>query len=465
MPDRPDRTSDRYLRWTRSPAGAFLAKRVGLPVPTTLRRQRPGDPDLRGPVLLGFAGGDDGTPTGRFVKTLPELLTSLGSEAGGEARPVDEHPEPAALVFDATGITDPSGLADLYAFVHPRIRSLARCGRLIVLGTPPELADGPAESAAQRALEGFVRSAGKELRRGSTAHLLLVEPGAEEGVESALRFALSARSAYVSGQVLRIGAAARSSAAPADRSRPLDGRTALVTGGSRGIGEAVAETLARDGARVVVLDVPAQEAAAKAVAERIGGSASALALDITAADASRRLAEHFGPGGLDVLVHNAGIIRDRTLARMSRAEWDAVIGVNLSAPQRITGALLADGTLADAARVVCTASISGIAGNVGQANYAASKAGLIGLVGALGRDRRTLERGITVNAVAPGFIETSMTASIPLFVREAGRRMTSLNQGGLPVDVAEAVAFLAAPGSGAITGQVLRVCGQALLGA
>jgi 3-oxoacyl-[acyl-carrier protein] reductase len=186
--------------------------------------------------------------------------------------------QPHALVFDATGITSSARLAELHAFFHPRIRSLAPCGRLVVLGTPPEQTADIREPAAQRALEGFVRSAGKELRRGSTAHLLLLAPGAEGALESALRFALSARSAYVSGQALRI-AATGSVTAPVDPKRPLDGRAALVTGASRGIGAVVAETLARDGAHVVCLDIPAQGEELRAVAGRVGGSA--LELDLT----------------------------------------------------------------------------------------------------------------------------------------------------------------------------------------
>ncbi|WP_419995764.1 3-oxoacyl-ACP reductase [Streptomyces boninensis] len=444
--------ADRYQKFTASGPGGFLAKRLGLPRPESLRRHQAGDPVAAGPVAVG---GPEG---GRLGKPVRELLESLGVEVAGEGG------RPHALVFDATGITASERLVELHAFFHSRIRSLAPCGRLVVLGTPPESITGIREATAQRALEGFVRSAGKELRRGATAHLLHVEPGAEGALEAVLRFALSARSAYVSGQALRIGAAGTVTA-PADWERPLDGKTALVTGASRGIGAVVAETLARDGAQVVCLDIPAQSADLKAVAARIGGTA--LELDITEAAADSRLAGHLSAkhGGVDIVVHNAGITRDKTLGRMDTARWESVIGVNLAAVERINARLL-DGdapVLRDGGRIICTSSISGIAGNVGQTNYAASKAGLIGLVQA--QAPLVQSRSITVNAIAPGFIETQMTAAVPLFIREAGRRMNSLNQGGRPVDVAEAVAFFASPGSGAVNGQVLRVCGQALLGA
>ncbi|NWE49742.1 SDR family oxidoreductase, partial [Pseudomonas gingeri] len=235
---------------------------------------------------------------------------------------------------------------------------------------------------------------------------------------------------------------------------------ALVTGAARGIGAAIAETLARDGAEIILLDVPQAKADLDALAARLG--ARSIALDICAEDAATQLVEQL-PDGLDILVHNAGITRDKTLANMTPEFWDAVLAVNLNAPQVLTRALLDSGTLHDAGRVILLASISGIAGNRGQTNYAASKAGLIGLAQAwaplLG------ERGISINAVAPGFIETQMTAHIPFALREAGRRMSSLGQGGLPQDVAEAVAWLAQPGSGALSGQALRVCGQSVLGA
>ncbi|MFW6694500.1 3-oxoacyl-ACP reductase [Streptomyces sp. MAR4 CNX-425] len=443
--------ADRYQKLTSRGAGAFVAKRLGLPRPARLERHRPGQPVARGPVALGGADG------GRMRKTLRELLDSAGAEVVTE-----ETVRPGALVFDATGIDSSARLRALHDFLHPRIRRLAPCGRVVVVGTPPEDAAGPAEAVAQRALEGFVRSVGKELRNGSTAHLLLVAPGAEGGLESTLRFALSARSAYVSGQALRVTGTA-DVPATADWDRPLAGRTALVTGASRGIGAVTAETLHRDGAQVVCLDVAAQAAELRAVADRVGGGA--LELDITAADAGDRLAAYLDEhhSGVDVVVHNAGITRDKTLGRMTAAQWDAVVGVNLTAVETLTARLLDGGLLRDGGRVVCTSSISGIAGNVGQTNYAASKAGLIGYVQAAAP--AAARRGVTVNAVAPGFIETQMTAAVPLVIREAGRRMNSLKQGGLPVDVAEAVAYFAAPGSGAVTGQVLRVCGQALLGA
>ncbi|MGB2710472.1 MAG: 3-oxoacyl-ACP reductase, partial [Conexibacter sp.] len=276
-----------------------------------------------------------------------------------------------------------------------------------------------------------------------------------------LRFLLSPRSAFVSGQVVRIGAA---DAVPQlDWARPLAGKVALVTGASRGIGAAIAATLARDGAYVVGLDVPALGEDLRAIAAGLGGSS--LEADITDRTAPQAIAEHLREqhGGVDVVVHNAGITRDKTLGRMDAERWNAVIGVNLTAIERITDALLAGDALREGGRVVCVSSISGIAGNSGQTNYATSKAGVIGVVDAYAP--LLAQRGATINAVAPGFIETQMTAKVPLAIREAGRRMSSLSQGGLPVDVAEAIAWFASPASGGLNGNVVRVCGQSLLGA
>jgi 3-oxoacyl-[acyl-carrier protein] reductase len=163
------------------------------------------------------------------------------------------------------------------------------------------------------------------------------------------------------------------------------------------------------------------------------------------------------------MIHNAGITRDKLLANMDAGRWNSVIAVNIAAQLRINEALLASEHFGDAPRIVSVASTSGIAGNRGQTNYAASKAGVIGMV------RATTAligvRGGSINAVAPGFIETEMTARIPFATREVARRLNSLQQGGQPGDVAEAIAFLASDAAGGISGEVLRVCGQNLVGA
>ncbi len=446
--------ADKYQQFTTTPLGKFVTSKLGLPKPPVLRRYRPGQPPLDGPALLGAA------PNGRLEKTLTRQLDAAGIDVLRESK---EGTRYGALVFDATGITDPVQLRELYDFFHPVIREVGPSGRVVVLGTPPELVEGR-ERIAQRALEGFTRTVGKELKRGATSQLVYVAEGAEEATESTMRFLLSAKSAFVSGQVIRIGTAGSKTAQPpANWDKPLDGKVALVTGASRGIGAAIAEVLARDGAHVVALDIPAQGGELSAVVNRVGGTA--LQLDIPASDAPQRLADHLTQrhGGVDIVVHNAGITRDKTLAKMPESAWDSVLSVNLVSQLAVNDKLLDDKVLHEGGRIIGVSSMAGIAGNVGQSNYAVSKAGVIGMVndGA----PRLAERKGTINAVAPGFIETQMTAQIPLMIREFGRRLSSLAQGGLPVDVAETIAWYANPASSAVNGNVVRVCGQGFLGA
>ncbi|MFE4252094.1 3-oxoacyl-ACP reductase [Streptomyces sp. NPDC056910] len=436
--------ADRYLNFTGTAPGRFLTRRLGLPQPAQLHRWTPERPVLDGPLLHLTAG--------ESVHTAE--LAGLLARTGPDVRAAAERP--AAIVLDATAVTDIPTLAEVHAALHPVARSVASSGRIVVLGVPLSR-DDHHQAAAQQALEGFVRSLGKEIGRGRTVTLVRVE-GPVAAAESTLRFLLSPKSAYVSGQVIEV--AAGDTTAPADWARPLAGRTALVTGAARGIGEAVAEVLARDGARLILLDVPSAQGDLEALAARL--DATALPLDITSPDAAERITD--AVPALDTLVHNAGITRDRTLAKMPADRWATVLDVNLASVLTTTDALLRSGTLSRGGRIVATASIAGLAGNAGQTNYAASKAGVAGLTRSLA-PKALAEHGVTVNAVAPGFIETKMTAAVPLFIREAGRRMNSLGQGGLPVDVAETTAWLAHPASGAVNGQVVRVCGQSLLGA
>jgi 3-oxoacyl-[acyl-carrier protein] reductase len=439
--------SDLYAQLVNSPPGRLIAPRVGLPRPVELKRHAAGEGKAPGAVLSGAA------PGGRLGKQLERVLGEIGAP-----RPQKADSAVAALVFDATGISSSAELVELQRFFHPNVRRVGRCGRVVVLGTPPSSL--PVRAAtAQRALEGFTRSLGKEIGRGIAVQLVYVAAGAEDQLDSTLRFLLSPRSAYVSGQVIRIGAGV--AAAPTlEWKQPLDGVRALVTGASRGIGEAIATVLHRDGAELVLLDVPALADDLKTVAERL--EAETIELDITDSDAPATIAGRLA-GGVDVVVHNAGVTRDRTIAKMPEERWSSLMEINLSSQERIDDELLHRDLLRPNGRIVCVSSMSGIAGNSGQTNYATSKAGVIGMVEALAPE--LAKRGATINAVAPGFIETQMTDAMPLAIREAGRRMNSMSQGGLPVDVAEAIAWLASPASTGVNGNVVRVCGQSLLGA
>ncbi len=474
--------SDFLLELGKNPNARKMIRGLGLPVPmpqALARAKGPWEPRPLADQTVVVGVG----PRPELVPTLAATLAQAGAEprlfgeghdlapwrAPGEAygRPAVALGDPDArflaqgVVFDATGVRAVEELASLYACLHPLVGRLARSGRVVVLGRPHRDLE-PAAAAAQRGLEGFARSLAKEIgRRGATAHVVTVDPGAEARLPALLTFLLSERSAFLSGQPYRVTRDATGEVeAPA--TRPLERKVALVTGAARGIGAATARLLAAEGAHVVCLDRPADDGPVSQVAREIRGTV--LLQDVSEPDAPENIARALAElGGAHALVHNAGVTRDKTLAKMSRDRWDMTLDINLAAVIRINDRILADGALNDRGRVICLSSVAGIAGNMGQTNYAASKAGVIGYVEALAP--RLADRGVTVNAIAPGFIETRLTDAIPTVIREAGRRLSNLGQGGLPRDIGDLVTFLASPGSQGLTGQTLRACGGALIGA
>ncbi|MDY5785237.1 3-oxoacyl-ACP reductase [Corynebacterium sp.] len=432
-----------------------LAAKAGIPQGYPLRRHTPGKPLLHGPVVVGGSG--------RLMEALASALDgpyTLLQTAADTPR--------AGVVFDATGITAPEQLNELFGFFQPQMRKLTDNARIVVIGTTPELVDASTPDAriAARALEGFTRSLAKEMRKAGTVQLVYVDPAIDpssiQPLESTLRFLLSGKSAYVDGQVIRVTASDADT--PADWEHPLAGRLAVVTGAARGIGAVIAETLARDGAQVICVDIPQAGEGLAATANKVKGTA--LPLDVTDPKAAEAIAEHaqqrYGRE-VDVVVHNAGVTRDKLLANMDESRWNMVQDINLVAPVRITERLIELDALGEKPAIVGVSSTSGIAGNRGQTNYGTTKAGIVGLVDALAD--RLASLGGNINAVAPGFIETDMTAAMPTGPREVGRRINSLQQGGKPVDVAEAVAYFAATSSTAVNGNTVRVCGQSILGA
>jgi 3-oxoacyl-[acyl-carrier protein] reductase len=240
----------------------------------------------------------------------------------------------------------------------------------------------------------------------------------------------------------------------------LEGRVSLVTGASRGIGRAIARALALEGATVFV-GARDEARLADVVREVVdeGGTAVALSLDVAdraSVDAAlQRILE--SRGRLDHLVNNAGITRDNLLLRMKKEEWDQVIATNLTGTYLCTQAVLKPMLKQRSGRIVNVTSVVGVTGNAGQANYAASKAGIIGFTKAVARE--VASRSITVNAVAPGFIDTDMTAAMTEKARESLTSSIPLGRVGRPEDIASAVAFLVSDAAAYITGQVLGVDG------
>ena len=457
--------SEYLLELALNPYAKQAIRTLGLPIPLprTLKRG---------------VGADAGTPlagatvTAYGTSALAAAAVAATTEAGAVVETINVQPAASngeteakaadALLFDASALRTNADLAQLHAFFHPRVRKLNADGRIVVLGRPPAKQDSPEAAAVQRALLGFVKSLGKEVgRKGSTVNLLVVAEGAEDRVAAPLRFLLGVRSAFVSGQQLTVGITVRRGA-PDPVAQPLAGKVALVTGAARGIGAAIAARLGEEGAQLVLVDRPEGQAGMDALIARFSGTT--LAMDLTEPDAADRILTHLETlyEGVDIVVNNAGVTRDRTLAKMDASWWDLCLGVNLGAAIAVTEALRPKLIRRDG-RVILISSIGGLAGNPGQTNYGASKAGLIGYAEALAP--KLARRGVTVNCVAPGFIETDMTANMPAVLREAGRRLNALSQGGLPQDIADAVTFLATPGAAGLTAHTLRVCGLHTAGA
>jgi 3-oxoacyl-[acyl-carrier protein] reductase len=445
--------TDTYTRLVNTGLTKTAAAKLGLPRPAILRRYKAGAPLTVGPVLV--VSDDASKPD---ADALAQVL--LGWELDVRREPSDDVRWGAVLLVltEARAPEDASGAVLATGSV---LRRLAPNGRVVTVSRAPAEGDAPQLAAVRSGVDGFLRSVAKELRAGATGNgIVLTDSAAADSASSVatLRFFLSAKSAYVDGQLLPVGPS--DADLPDDWDRPLAGKVAVVTGAARGIGAAIAKTLARDGATVVCVDVPAAGEGLARTANAVRGTA--LQLDVTAPDAGTRILEHARArhGRLDIVIHNAGILRDKLLANMKPGQWDSVIAVNLASQLRINAQLMEAGV--EGLRIVSLASTSGIAGNKGQTNYAFSKAGVMGHTRATAP--LVAKLGGTANAVAPGFIETDMTRSIPFATREVARRLSSLLQGGQPVDVAEAIAFLASPTAAGVNGQVLRVCGQNLVG-
>jgi len=363
----------------------------------------------------------------------------------------------STLVVDGRSVKDEAGLKAVFNQLQEGTKNIKANGKVLLYSVQPELLEDVAYSTYQRSLEGVARSLAKELGgRGTTVNLLKLPPNVElNNYTVPEQFFTSGRSSFITGQAVVLNG---DKPAAGD----LSGNVCVVTGGAGGIGSATVKRLAAEGATVIIADMPQMEERAKPL---LSGSVSFMGADLTKAEARKELLEAIKAkhGRIDVLINNAGITRDKTLKNMPEHYWDQVIAINLTAVVALTEEALAMGLITEGGRIISTSSISGIAGNFGQTNYTATKAALIGYSASKAKELRA--KGITINAIAPGYIETEMVKTMPLMTRIFAERLTSLAQAGKPEDIAEAMAFLAHPGAQAITGQVLRVCGGSFLGA
>ncbi|MCB9033839.1 MAG: 3-oxoacyl-ACP reductase [Chitinophagales bacterium] len=425
-----------------------LAKSLNLPLPIPAQLKR---------NLNAYSASEIQNKAVAFVGTNNDLFKAITKQLKPLCNDTTIYADKLdAVVLSALDINKVEDSYDFFSTAQQAIKKLNKNARVVVLSQIDETSDEA--YAVQKSFEGFSRALSKELgKNGTTVNHLTISNNDANNIAGAIFYFLSDKSSFITGQVVTINS--NNESFDFDIQQPLKNKTAIVTGGARGIGAAAAKALAREGAKVIIVDIPQSEDDANKVAMEI--NADTYLIDVTKEEAAKSLQEYIIKNykQLDILVNNAGITRDKTLAKMTEQQWNQVMQVNLKASIQLTNTFLAKG-FSKMPKIVGLASISGIAGNVGQTNYSASKAGMIALAKALSETKK-----VYANAVAPGFIETKMTESLPLFVKEGGRRLSTLKQGGLPEDVAELITFLSSPLSDGINGQVIRVCGGSMIGA
>lgn len=368
-----------------------------------------------------------------------------------------------SLVIDATMYIGESSYQRLYSIFQNTLPNLSYNAKILIIANATSFKQGDAENAFGQALIGFCKSLAKEVgRKGSTANVIFLsdqQHNISTALLSPVYFFLSSKSSFISGQTLTIHSDNKRLAQLSNNI--TNKKIAIVTGAAQGIGAAIASKLTEDGYHVIGVDIALMKTPLINTMQQLQGEY--FILDVSANNAGNQLAllaKKYGK--FDLIVHNAGITRDKTLAKMSMVSWQQTLDINLLSVMRINKILLAKDCISYGGRIVCLSSMNGIAGQGGQTNYACSKAGIIGYVNSI--SSKLAMDNIIINAVAPGFIDTQMTKKMPFFTREIGRRMNALGQGGLPIDVAEAVAFLGAKSNIAISGQTLRVCGLNIIG-
>ena len=449
---------DYFLTLHKKPLQKKIATSLGLPVPLPLKRTR--NPwqanELAGQQIALLTIGETN-------QALSAHLQQAGASVSAQ---ITNASELSAIILDATQITALEELKQAFTELKKYYADLRNNRRIIILGPmavdpePAVLKIGMAKAVLlSHALDGLMRSLSKECGRKNIAvNAVKVDPGAEHRVSFVVQFLLSKRSAYVAGQPIPVSTLAHTDEAVTTENI-LQGKRAVVTGAGQGIGLSVAQFLKQEGADVIGIDHPSSKTIDQEM-QTLG--AQSIKLDIGQAAIGEAFVKALG-SPVDIVIHNAGITRDKMFKRMTSEQWDLVTRVDLDAIVEINDALLAADYLNDHGRLIFMSSISGIAGNAGQTNYATSKSGLIAY--ALGLSHELAARGITVNAIAPGFIETKIVETMPFMNREVGRRMSVFKQGGIADDIAHATTMLAAPGASGITGYTLRVCGHMMIGA
>jgi 3-oxoacyl-[acyl-carrier protein] reductase len=482
------------MDWTLDPRFRPLLKHLPLPLrlPTVLRRgdgptsgreladSRAAIVRVRDPLdvalarILGNAGAaltvTDPRPDGASLLALHDLAPGhvpagldpaigIGDAIRQGGAPGDRRAVTLVARLGAESLDGDAGTDTLYA-IGKAAATLPPNGRvLIVIGQELTTPQGHLLAATAA---GLARALVKELGpRATTVHVLRQSGASDAGVAAVARFLASPRAAFLTGLDLRLCREIDDGGGSG-----LNGKVTLVTGGARGIGAAIGERLAQEGARVWLNDLPNAADKAAAVIERIraaGGVADFAGGDLATDGGCVAVAEAIQArdGHLDVAVHNAGITRDRTIKNLRVEDWRLVLQVDFHALRRLQGRL--DPLMRAGGSLVLMSSVMGIAGNFGQTNYCAAKSGVIELAKQWSCHGAT--RGVRANAIAPGFIQTEMTAAVPVLNREMARQMTALLQPGLPSDVAELATFLASPAAAAVTGLVLRCDGGMALGA